>query len=453
MKNLVQKQKDYFYSGITRPYSFRKQQLEKLQKMLEKNESQIYEALKIDLNKSKHEALTTELGILYTEISFCLKHLKDWMKDEQVDAPLTHQGTKNYIMYEPYGTTLIIAPWNYPVQLALAPVIGAIAAGNTMVLKPSELTPHTSKVIKQMVEETFDKDYFTVVEGDKEVSEQLLEQRFDYIFFTGSTAVGKIVMEKASKHLIPITLELGGKSPAIIDKNCHIKHTAKRIVWGKLTNAGQTCVAPDYVYIHESVKNKMVKAMIKQIRSLYSKKPLENDQYVKIVNEGHFNRLVRLLENGSILHGGKYDRKTLKIEPTIIDGLTWDDPIMQEEIFGPIMPIFTFNKLSEVVSVVRENEKPLALYYFGKSEKREQEILQTLSFGGACVNDTLYHLANPNLPFGGVGYSGKGAYHGKYSFETFSHRKSVMKQTTLFDFPVRYPGSKMSHAIAKRLLK
>src|SRR5690625_1076473 len=453
MKNLLEKQKQFFYKGKTMTYEFRKKQLELLNDMFKTYENDMYEALKKDLNKSEHEALTTELGILFKEVSFAIKHLKEWMEDEPVDAPLTHKGTKNYLIYEPYGNVLVIAPWNYPIQLAFAPVIGAIAAGNTVVLKPSELAPHTSAIMRRMVETTFAPEYFAVVEGDKEVSEQLLEQRFDYIFFTGSTAVGRIIMRKASEHLIPITLELGGKSPAIIDKNCHIKHTAKRIIWGKLTNAGQTCVAPDYVYIHESVKNKMVKAMIKQIRSLYSKKPLENDQYVKIVNEGHFNRLVRLLENGSILHGGKYDRKTLKIEPTIIDGLTWDDPIMQEEIFGPIMPIFTFNKLSEVVSVVRENEKPLALYYFGKSEKREQEILQTLSFGGACVNDTLYHLANPNLPFGGVGYSGKGAYHGKYSFETFSHRKSVMKQTTLFDFPVRYPGSKMSHAIAKRLLK
>lgn len=453
MKHLIEKQKEYFYSGATKPYSFRKKQLEKLQKMLAKNEHKIYEVLKKDLNKSKHEALTTELGILFTEIHFSLKHLKNWMKDEQVEAPLTHKGTSNYIMYEPYGATLIIAPWNYPIQLALAPVIGAIAAGNTVVLKPSELTPHTSKLIKQMVDETFDSDYFAVVEGDKDVSEQLLDQRFDYIFFTGSTAVGKIVMEKASKHLIPVTLELGGKSPAIIDKDCHIQHTAKRIVWGKLTNAGQTCVAPDYIYIHESIKNKLIKAMIKQIRSLYSKNPLHNDQYVKIINERHFNRLLHFLENGTIVHGGKYDRVNQKIEPTIIDGVTWDDPIMQEEIFGPIMPVFTFKNLSEVISVIRNNEKPLALYYFGKTEKREQKVLRSISFGGACVNDTLYHLANPHLPFGGVGYSGQGAYHGKYSFETFSHRKSILKQTNLFDFPIRYPGSKISHAVAKRLLK
>src|SRR5690625_3582741 len=452
MKHLVEKQKEYFYSGATKSYSFRKKQLEKLYKMLLKNERKMYEALKNDLNKSKHEALTTELGILFAEIQFSLKHLKDWMKDKQVKAPLTHKGTSNYIIYEPYGTILIIAPWNYPLQLAFAPVIGAIAAGNTVVLKPSELTPHTSKLINQMVDETFDSNYFTVVEGGKDVSEQLLDQRFDYIFFTGSTAVGKIVMEKASKHLIPVTLELGGKSPAIIDKDCHIQHTAKRIVWGKLTNAGQTCVAPDYVYIHESIKDVLIKAMIKQIRVLYSKNPLRNDQYVKIINEHHFNRLLRFLENGTILHGGKYDRVNQKIEPTIIDELTWDDPIMQEEIFGPIMPIFTFKNISDVITVIRDNEKPLALYYFGKSERSAQKVLRSISFGGACVNDTLYHLANPHLPFGGVGYSGQGAYHGKYSFDTFSHDRSILKQTNKFDLPFRYPNGKFFHKIMKKVM-
>ncbi len=453
MKDLLQKQKQFFYEGNTRSYEFRRKQLEKLNSMFKQFEAEMYEALKKDLNKSEHEALTTELGILFKEVSFAIKHLKEWMEDEPVDAPLTHKGTKNYLIYEPYGNILVIAPWNYPIQLAFAPVIGAIAAGNTVVLKPSELAPHTSAVMKRMVEATFAPEYFAVVEGDKEVSEQLLEQRFDYIFFTGSTAVGRIIMRKASEHLIPITLELGGKSPAIIDKDCHIKYTAKRLVWGKLTNAGQTCVAPDYVYIHEDVKDKLLKAMIKQIKSMYSKDIFKNDQYVKIINENHFQRLTRLLDNGDIVYGGQFDKTTLKMEPTIIENVSWDDPVMQEEIFGPILPLFTFSDLNDVIDVVRSNEKPLALYYFGKDEKREQQVLRNISFGGASVNDTLYHLANPYLPFGGVGYSGKGAYHGKYSFETFSHRKSVLIQTTKFDFPVRYPGGTVNHTLAKTLLK
>jgi len=453
MKNLLEKQKQFFYKGKTMTYEFRKKQLESLNDMFKTYENDMYEALKEDLNKSKHEALTTELGILFKEVSFALKHLQDWMEDEPVDAPLTHKGTKNYLIYEPYGCALVIAPWNYPIQLAFAPVIGAIAAGNTVILKPSELAPATSSLMKKMVEATFSPEFFTVVEGDKEVSEELLEQRFDYIFFTGSTAVGKIVMKKASEHLIPVTLELGGKSPAIIDKDCHIKHTAKRLVWGKLTNAGQTCVAPDYVYVHEAVKDKLLKAMIKQIKSMYTKDVLSNENFVNIINKNHFNRLIKLLDNGNIIYGGQYDEKTHKIEPTIIEDVTWNDPVMQDEIFGPILPIFTFTKLDEVIDVVRSNEKPLALYYFGKDEKREQKVLRNISFGGASVNDTLYHLANPYLPFGGVGYSGKGAYHGKYSFETFSHRKSVLVQTTKFDFPVRYPGGKLNQTLAKTLLK
>lgn len=453
MNKLVNSQRQFFYSGKTKEYQFRKEKLEKLKLMLQKYESEIYDALKKDLNKSKHETLTTELGVLYTEINFTLKHLKDWMEEKVVPTPLTHKGTKNYIKYEPYGVTLLISPWNYPIQLALVPAIGAIAAGNTVVLKPSELTPHTSKLLNEMIENTFESNFFTVVEGDKTVSDKLLNERFDYIFFTGSTNVGKIIMEKASEHLTPITLELGGKSPAIVDHDCHIKFSAKRLVWGKFTNAGQTCVAPDYVYVHEKIYKKFLKEIKKQINRLYGKKPLKNKDYVRIVNDRHFNRLVQLIDQDKVVHGGEYDENTLTIEPSIMKDVSWDDPIMEDEIFGPILPILTFTNLDEIISIIREQEKPLALYYFGSSKKRESQVLDSLSFGGGCVNDTLYHLANPHLPFGGVGQSGVGAYHGEYSFETFSHRKSILKQTTKFDIPVRYPGSRLAQTIAKRLFK
>lgn len=453
MEQIVQKQRHFFYTGATKSYAFRMEQLKKLRKMLTTYEKDMYQVLKTDLNKSTHEALITELGILYTEIDFALKYLAQWMKDEKVPTPLTHKGTTNYIQREPYGVTLIIAPWNYPIQLAIAPMIGAIAAGNTVVLKPSELTRATSSLLREMFHQTFDSAFITVVEGDKTVSESLLKQRFDYIFFTGSTAVGKIIMQKASKYLTPFTLELGGKSPAIIDVDCHISYTAKRLIWGKLTNAGQTCVAPDYVYVHEKVKDKLIREIKKQIKKMYGKNPLTNEKYVKIVQPHHFQRVIRFMDCGTIIHGGKYDEQSQKIEPTLIEDVDWDDLIMQEEIFGPILPILTFETLEEVVQNIQAHDKPLAMYYFGENKKREQFILDHISAGGVCVNDTLYHLANPYLPFGGVGPSGIGAYHGKYSFETFSHRKSVLKQSTAFDLPVRYPNSKLGKSVAKKLFK
>lgn len=447
----MEEQKAFFYSGATKSYAFRRKQLQRLKSMLQTYEQDIYQALRQDLNKSQHEVLTTELGILYAEIDFTLKHLKSWMKKQEVDAPFTHMGTQNYVMYEPYGTVLVIAPWNYPIQLAIAPMIGAIAAGNTIVVKPSELSIHTSNLINKMCQATFDSRYIAVMEGDKDVSEQLLAQRFDYIFFTGSPHVGKIVMEKASNYLTPITLELGGKSPAIVDKGCSIKLTAKRLVWGKFTNAGQTCVAPDYVYIHADVYPKLVREMKKQIRKLYGKNPLENPDYVQIINERHFKRLEKLMEQGTVVTGGITNKSQLKIAPTLLEDVTWYDPVMQEEIFGPILPMMTFTKLDDIIKKIQVQEKPLALYYFGSSQKAKANILESISFGGGCINDTLYHLANPHLPFGGVGTSGMGAYHGKYSFKTFSHEKSILEQSTKVDIPVRYPGSKIAQSIAKRI--
>ncbi len=453
ISELVEKQREFFFSERTFDYRFRIDQLRLLRNMLEKYEKKIYQALKQDLNKSTFDSFTTELGFLYNEIKHTEKHLKEWMQDDLVDAPITHKGTKNYIRKEPYGVTLVISPWNYPLQLALAPAIGAIAAGNTVVIKPSEYSPSTSSLLAKMIGETFDSNFITVVQGSKEVSEALLNQRFDYIFFTGSTAVGKIIMRKASEHLTPVTLELGGKSPAIINKDANLSITAKRIIWGKYTNAGQTCVAPDYLYVHHKIKDKLLKEMKKQIKSIFSTNALDNEDFVRIINENHFNRLVAYLSNGTVAYGGKVDRNQLKIEPTLLDDVSWEEPVMQDEIFGPILPILTFEHLEEVISDLKPREKPLALYYFGEKEKDQEKVMNSLSFGGGCINDTLYHLANPNLPFGGVGSSGMGSYHGKHSFDTFSHHKSILQQTTKFDLPFRYPGGKLTLSLIKRLMK
>lgn len=447
MEMIVAKQRDFFLSQQTKPYAFRLKQLQKLKEMVQTYEKAVYVVLGEDLNKSKHEVLMTELSIIYNEIDFARKHLKDWMKDEVVNAPLTHVGTNNFIRSEPYGVSFIVSPWNYPLQLSLVPAIGAIAAGNTVILKPSELAPNSSYLLKEMVAHTFDDHYFTVVEGDKTVTSAIMKQQVDYLFFTGSTNVGKKMMKQASASLTPMTLELGGKSPTIIDEDCHIRFSAKRIVWGKFMNAGQTCVAPDYLYVHESIKDKVVKQIKKQIRKQYGKKPLQNNKYSRIINETHFHRLIDLIHQENVTYGGKYNEQQLKIEPTILESVSWHDKIMGDEIFGPILPILTFSHIDEVITAIQQKEKPLALYYFG--EKHAQKIVNNSSSGSVCVNDTLYHLANPHLPFGGVGHSGIGAYHGKYSFETFSHRKSVLKQTTGFDIPVRYAQSKFPHILKK----
>ncbi|MFD1018589.1 aldehyde dehydrogenase [Thalassobacillus hwangdonensis] len=453
ISNQIAAQRNYFQAGNTKSYDFRKQQLETLKQTLQSYENELIRALKTDLNKSEYEAYASEIGILYKEINDHLKQLKDWMDPIKVKTPLTHKGSKNYIVKEPYGTVLVIAPWNYPINLALAPVIGAISAGNTIVLKPSEWTPHVSAILRKMVAEAFPPDYFVVIEGDKEVSEALLDQRFDYIFFTGSVPVGRIVMEKASRHLTPVTLELGGKSPAIVDNDAKIDLAAKRIVWGKFVNAGQTCIAPDYLFVHEDVKQKLLKKMQKHIISMFGKDPLANKDYTHIVSARHFDRLENFLDNGKVVHGGTTDRVQRIIAPTLLDEIDWNDPVMQEEIFGPILPILTFRTLDEAVEQVKMQEKPLALYYFGEKEKKQQQIIDELSFGGGCINDTLYHILNPHLPFGGVGNSGMGAYHGESSFDTFSHRKSITEQTTKFDYGFRYPGSKLGLKFVRKLFK
>lgn len=432
----------YFLNGNTVSYDFRKKRLETLKVMLKKNESKIYEALKKDLNKSKHETYVTELAILYSEIDFAIKNLRQWMSPEKVTSPITHKGSSSYVIKEPLGVALVISAWNYPLQLAIAPVIGAIAAGNCIILKPSEHAKATSALLFELVHQYFDSSYFTVIEGDKEVTQHLLKHRFDIIFFTGSTKVGKSIMKAASEYVTPVILELGGKSPAIVDADANINLAAKRIAWGKFTNAGQTCVAPDYVYVNEKVKFKFLKALKRYIRIFYGKEPLKNNDYTKIISKNHFDRFIPFLSNGTIIHGGNYDTELLVMEPTVLDKVTWDDPVMQEEIFGPILPILTFTDLEEPLYKIKTGEKPLALYYFGEDIQTQQQVTEFVSFGGGAINDTLYHLANPHLPFGGIGSSGIGAYHGRFSFESFSHQKSIVKQTTKFDLPFRYPKRK-----------
>lgn len=427
--------------------------LNDLKKAIKHHEKDILQALAHDLHKSEQEAYTTEIGMVYEEINHTVKHLHKWAKPSRAKTPLTHIGSKSMIIKEPYGSVLIIAPWNYPFQLALSPLVGAISAGNAVTLKPSELTPHVSNVIGTIVESVFQEDLAAVVEGGVDVSTELLKLPFDYIFFTGSVAVGKVVMEAAAKHLTPVTLELGGKSPCIVMPDADIKLAAKRITFGKFTNAGQTCIAPDYLLVHESIKEDLLREMTTCIRDFYGDQPETNPHFGKNVSQRHFDRLSQFLSNGTIVTGGQRNEQELKIAPTILDHITWEDPVMQEEIFGPILPVITFDSLQEASDMIKARPKPLALYLFTTNKETEAYILDNLSFGGGCINDTLMHVATPYLPFGGVGESGIGRYHGKESFFTFTHEKSVLRQTNRFDFSFRYPNAKNGLDIVRKFLK
>ncbi|MCR2822291.1 aldehyde dehydrogenase [Lederbergia panacisoli] len=439
---LVTKQKGFFRTGTTRDITYRLDALQKLRIAIKSNEQVLIDALKEDLNKSEFDAYTSEIGLVLEEIRFAIKHLRLWVKPKRVKTPITHIGARSFILSEPYGTALIISPWNYPFQLAIVPLIGAISAGNCSVIKPSELTPKTSKVLAKLISDLFPEEYISVVEGDAETSQALLNEQFDYIFFTGSVSVGKIIMEAAAKNLIPVTLELGGKSPCIVHKDANIKLAAKRIAWGKFTNAGQTCIAPDYLYLHKSIKNQFLQQFKETTIDLYGKQPLTNENFTRIVSARHFGRLTSFLDNGEIFIGGGYNQEKLTIEPTVLTNITWEDPIMQDEIFGPILPVLEFEELPDVLEGIHRHPKPLSLYIFTENNKVQEKVLSDVSFGGGCVNDTVYHFASPYLPFGGVGSSGIGAYHGKGNFDSFSHQKSILKQTTLFDIPYRYPNVK-----------
>jgi len=452
-QSLRQQQELFFRSGKTKDIDFRLEALQKLRNSIKENETKIMEALKADLNKSDFESYTTEIGIVLEEIRFVMKNLRSWAQPQKVKTPVTHIGSSSYLYPEPYGVALIIAPWNYPFQLAIAPLIGALAAGNCAVIKPSELTPMTSEILEKLITEQFPSEYISVMQGGVETSQALLAEKFDYIFFTGSVQVGKIVMEAAAKHLTPVTLELGGKSPCIVHEDANIKLAAKRIAWGKFLNAGQTCVAPDYLYVHKQVKAEFLAYLEAAVNELYGETPLNNPNFTRIVSERHFQRLERYLKNGDVRAGGQINKKELKIAPTVLTNITWDDPVMQEEIFGPVLPVLEYDQLTEVIEGIQNHPNPLALYLFTENVQVQNQILGHISFGGGCINDTVYHLSSPYLPFGGVGSSGTGAYHGKGSFDTFSHYKSILKQTTKFDIPFRYPNIKNGLKKIKYFLK
>ncbi|RDU35739.1 aldehyde dehydrogenase family protein [Neobacillus piezotolerans] len=450
---LVERQKAFFEKGMTMEIGFRKEAMSKLRSLIKGHERELMDALKLDLNKSEFEAYLTEIGVVLSELNFTEKHLSKWAKPRKVKSTVAMAGSKSYIYPEPYGVALIISPWNYPFQLAVAPLIGAIAAGNCAILKPSELTPATSRILAELVGKTFPEDYIAVVEGDSEASQGLLQSKVDTIFFTGSVPVGRAIMEAAAKNLTPVTLELGGKSPCIVHSDANLELAAKRIAWGKYINAGQTCVAPDYLYVEKSIKNQFIRLLGEAVSTIYGTAPHEGDTFTRIVSKRHFDRLGSFLGNGRILFGGRINREKLLIEHTAIDGVDWESPVMREEIFGPILPVLEYDSLSEVVTMVNNQPKPLALYLFSETKEIQEEILAKISFGGGCINDTVMHLASPYLPFGGVGESGIGAYHGKGSFDVFSHEKSIMKQTTKFDLPFRYQKTKDALKKIKLFLK
>lgn len=447
--------KAFFNTQQTKDISFRKDQLKKLSKAIKSYESDILEALYTDLGKNKVEAYATEIGITLKSIKNARKELKNWTKTKNVDTPLYLFPTKSYIKKEPYGTVLIIAPFNYPFQLVFEPLIGAIAAGNTAIIKPSELTPNVARVIKRLINETFDANYIEVIEGGIEETQTLIHLPFDYVFFTGSENVGKIVYQAASENLVPVTLEMGGKSPVIVDETANIKVASERICFGKFTNAGQTCVAPDYILVHESVKDDLITALSKTLREFYGQNIQQSPDYGRIVNLKHYHRLTSLLnsEQMNIVFGGHSDEDERYIEPTLLDHVTSDSAIMQEEIFGPILPILTYQSLDEAIAFIHQRPKPLSLYLFSEDENATQRVINDLSFGGGAINDTLMHLANPKLPFGGVGASVMGRYHGKYSFDTFTHEKSYIFKSTRLESGVHLPPYKGKFKYIKAFFK
>jgi aldehyde dehydrogenase (NAD+) len=438
IEEIVQAQRAFFTTDATKSVAFRINALNKLRTAILKKEPEINAAIKSDLNKSEFETYMTESGMVLDELRFVTGHLSGWAKRKAVHTPIAQFHSKSFKMPEPYGVVLIISPWNYPFQLSLEPLVGALAAGNCAIIKPSTYAPKTSQIIADIIADCFPPEYVAVVQGGRQENQSLLKQRFDYLFFTGSVAVGKLVMESAAKNLTPVSLELGGKSPCIIDKTADLRVAAKRLAFGKFLNAGQTCVAPDYLLVHSSVKGKVVEYLKQEITNFYGPAPLDNKDFPKIINEKHFKRLKGLVAGENILVGGKTNDRE-QIAPTLLDGITGQSPIMQEEVFGPILPILTFEDIREVISFVGNREKPLALYLFTRDHAVEKQILTSLSFGGGCVNDTIIHLATSHMGFGGVGNSGMGSYHGKASFDTFSHYKSMVKKFNWIDLPFRYP--------------
>ncbi|MGD9236174.1 MAG: aldehyde dehydrogenase [Desulfobacterales bacterium] len=453
IQQILAEQKKFFQAGHPKNLEFRLQNLARLRDAVIQNEAAILKALNDDLSKSACEGYLTEVGVVLNEIRLTRRKLKSWARPRRVRTPVTLWVGSSRIYYEPYGTALIIAPWNYPFQLSIAPLIGSIAAGNCSVLKPSEYAPHTAAILSQIIGSHFDNSYLAVIEGDAQIGAALLQERFDYIFFTGSVTVGKMVMAAAARHLTPVTLELGGKSPCIVDQDANIEQAARRIVFGKFINAGQTCIAPDYLLVHHSNVQRLREHIETYIRRFYGNNPQKSPDYARIINRHHFNRLVALLDGSRILFGGQSDPEDLYIAPTLIDDPGWEHPIMREEIFGPILPLLPFDDLEKVVSLLNSHPKPLALYVFSNQPQNYKKVIRGVSFGAGCINDTVVHFANTNLPFGGVGNSGMGRYHGKASFEAFSHQKGILKKSFAYEPPLRYPPYKNKLAILRKILR
>ena len=455
IQQIVKAQKEFFASGASLDIKFRKEMLSKLYETMENWENRLCDALWTDLHKSYEEAYLTEISIVKAEIRNHIRHVAGWARRKKACSPLKLFPSRSYITKEPLGCSLVISPWNYPVQLLLNPLVGAISAGCTAVLKPSPYVPNVSKVIEDMISETFDQRYIAVVQGNRDVNTALLEQRWDIIFFTGSPALAKTVMTAAAKNLTPVVLELGGKSPCIIDNKADIATAAKRIAWGKTLNSGQTCIAPDYILIHEDVKEAFVNAFANEVRSLHGEDIMKDRHYVRMVNDKAFERVAGYFKDGRIIYGGRTDASTRFIEPTLIEDVSLDSPLMTEEIFGPVFPIITLDDhgksfFDKVIEFVTSREKPLAFYYFGK-ESDGWEIVRRTSSGGGCINDVIMHIANENIPFGGVGNSGMGRYHDKESFEAFSHTRSIVATGTWIDLPFRYMPYKMFDLVKKIL--
>ena len=450
--SIVEKQRAFFVSGATRSYDFRRSALLRLKAALIENETLLCDAMMQDLGKSPMEVYMSETGMVLEEISYHLKHLKKWMKDKAVPTPLAQFHSKSFISPEPYGVTLIMSPWNYPLQLCLAPLVGAISGGNCAVVKPSAYAAATSRAIAKILGDIFDPEYIAVIEGGRKENSALLDETFDYIFFTGSVAVGKVVMTAAAKNLTPVTLELGGKSPCIVDETADVKLAAKRIAFGKVLNGGQTCVAPDYLFIHHSVKATFVEAFQAALDDFFPGGDLS--EMPTIINDKHFERVYGLMKDEKTLCGGNTDSKKRLIETTLLDDIRPDSPVMQEEIFGPVLPMMIYTDIGECIDYIRSHPKPLALYLFTRSKATENQILSTCSFGGGCINDTLIHLATSEMGFGGVGHSGMGSYHGKESFDAFTHQRSIVKKSNWIDLPMRYhPYTKSKMDMIRMFLK
>ncbi|MDZ8104493.1 MAG: aldehyde dehydrogenase [Nostoc sp. DedQUE12a] len=448
---IIQHQREFFQTGKTKDINFRIEQLQKLKQAIIEHEQEIIEALQADLYKPVVETYLTEIAVI-KEIDYAIKHIKTWTKPKKAPVSLDFFSYSARIYPEPVGVVLIISPWNYPFQLAISPLVGAIAAGNCAIIKPSEIASHTSGIVTKIITKYFQQAYIAVVEGGVEASQKLLAEKFDHIFFTGGTAIGKIVMEAAAKNLTPVTLELGGKSPCIVDTDINVEHTARRITWGKFINAGQTCIAPDYLLVNKNIKKDLIDGLQKNLKEFYGENPANSPDYARIISQKHFDRLVKFFEDSKVIVGGETKSSERYIAPTIIDNVSLEDSVMQEEIFGPILPIIEYSDIAEAIALINSRPKPLALYLFSQNKNLQKRVLQETSSGGVCINDTIMHVGVPSLPFGGVGDSGIGNYHGKASFDTFSHHKSVLQNSFWLDLKWRYAPYQNKLPLIKKLL-